>query len=259
MIKNLSLHIDELDSMKKYPEEIFYIGNTELLKNKKVSIVGTRKPSPYSRQFTHTISSELSKNGITIVSGAAMGIDAVAHNGAGADNTIAVAGTGLDIRYPAVNKKLIMEIEQKGLMLSMFKQNTPSKRYNFPLRNELVVALGDVLIVSEADEKSGTMRSVEYALKMGKSIYVLPHRLGESLGTQKLLKENLAAPIYDIDDFIKTICGDQVTTSKNEDPILDYFKTNPIYDEAIVKYPNETFEYELNGTISIINGKVVVN
>jgi DNA processing protein len=256
MIKQIDFHIKELELMKKYPAYLSYIGNIELLKRKKVSIVGTRKPSQYTKQYIHAISQKLSNNGVTIVSGAAMGVDAIAHKAAGEHNTIAVAGTGLDIRYPAINKKLIQNIEQNGLIISQFKQNTPSTKYNFPLRNETVVALGEILIVGEADEKSGTMRSVEFAIKMEKPIYVLPHRIEESKGTQNLLKKGLAKAIYDIDSFISEICGNHQIDNSINDKVLQYFNTNPTYDEAIVKYPNETFEYELNGSIYVENGRV---
>lgn len=258
MIQTLDVQIKQLEYMKKYPDNIYYIGNIDLLKNKMVSIVGTRKPTPYTKQFTYNISKALSQNNITIVSGAAMGVDAIAHSAAGTNNTIAVAGTGLDIRYPATNKKLIQDIEQNGLMLSMFKANTQSMPYNFPLRNEIVVALGDILIVTQSDEKSGTMRSVEFALKMGKKIYVLPHRLEESKGTQKLLEQNLATPIYNIDNFVSEIVGNDIKKDNLVDPIFEYLNTNPTFDEATQKYPNELFEYELNGKIEVKNGRVIV-
>jgi len=83
-------YICELALMKKYPSQIFYEGNLELLKSPKISIVGTRKPSKYSRAITHKLSSTLSKHGVCVVSGGAMGIDAIAHTGAGSSNTIAV-------------------------------------------------------------------------------------------------------------------------------------------------------------------------
>jgi DNA processing protein len=255
MINTIDFHIPKLEQMKKYPNEIFYIGDTNILNNKLVSIVGTRKPTTYTKQFTDNISRALSQSGFTIVSGAAMGVDAIAHKAAGEDNTIAVAGTGLDVRYPAINKKLIEDIEKSGLMLSMFKEKTKSMPYNFPLRNEMVVALGEVLIVTQADKKSGTMRSVEYALKMGKKIFVLPHRIGESEGTQELLEKGFATAIYDIDRFIKSLGG--ATKKEDADDISKFFKTNPTYDEAMQIYPSETFEYELNGKIKIQNGKVV--
>jgi len=257
MIQEINFHIDKLDSMKKYPKNIYYIGNTDLLQKRTISIVGTRKPNQYTKQYTHELSKELSKHNICIVSGAAMGVDAIAHNAAGSFNTIAVAGTGLDIRYPVVNKKLIESIETNGLVLSQFPMQTPSTRYNFPIRNELVVSLGEVLIVTQADEKSGTMRSVEFALKMKKPIYVLAHRIGESLGTNKLLEQGLAKPIYDITKFIEDFVGYK-NEIKHSDDFLEYCKQTPTYDEMMALYPAKVFEYELLGKIKIENGLVFV-
>lgn len=186
-----------------------------------------------------------------------MGVDAIAHNAAGSSNTIAVAGTGLDIRYPSVNRKLIEDIELNGLMLSQFPSKTPSQRYNFPIRNELVVALGEILIVAQADENSGTMRSVEFALKMGKPIFVLAHRIGESIATNKLLKDGLATAIYDIDTFIEDFVGFK-NQIKHSDDFLEYCKSSPTYDEVMIKFPEKLFEYELNGKIKIESGLVFV-
>jgi len=256
MIKKIEFHIKELESMKLYPSELFYLGNTELLQRRKISIVGSRKISSYSREQIGKLSSLLSKMGFVIVSGVAMGTDTQAHQSAGSLNTIGVAGTGLDKRYPALNKKLISEIETNGLMLSQFAPNTESFPSNFPKRNEVVVSLGEILIVSECELKSGTMHSVNFALKMGKEIYVLPHRLGESQGTNYLLENNLAKPIYNIENFVKQISGENLVKTTN--PILEYFLTTPLYDDALKKYPNELFEYELLGKIIIENGKVKV-
>lgn len=93
MISSIDFHIDELASMKKYPNELFYIGNIELLKKRKVSIVGTRRPTSYTKEFTYKLASKLSNAGICIISGAAMGVDALAHQGANSNNTIAVVVT----------------------------------------------------------------------------------------------------------------------------------------------------------------------
>jgi len=257
MISELNFHITQLESMKKYPKNIFYLGNTDLLQKRMVSIVGTRKPNAYTKQYTHELSKALSSHDICVVSGAAMGVDAIAHNGAGSNNTIAVAGTGLDIRYPAVNKKLIENIELNGLMLSQFPSKTPSQRYNFPIRNELVVALGEILIVTQADENSGTMRSVEFALKMGKPIFVLAHRIGESIATNKLLADGLATAIYDIDTFIEDFVGFK-NQIKHSDDFLEYCKSSPTYDEVMQQYPEKLFEYELSGKIKIESGLVFV-
>lgn len=256
MIKKIDFHIKELENMKVYPNELFYLGNTELLNKRKISIVGARKISTYSRTLIGQLAKLFAQQGFVIVSGAAMGTDAVAHESAGAFNTIGVAGTGLDKRYPAINKKLITEIEEKGLMLSQFSPNVESFPSNFPKRNELVVALGEILIVSECELKSGTMHSINFALNMGKEIYVLPQRIGESAGTNYLLEKALAKPIYNLEKFVEEISGNKI--KQIDDPILEYFQTNPLYDDAIEKYPNELFEYELSGKIVIENGIVRV-
>lgn len=256
MIKRIAFEIPELLNMKKYPTNFYYIGNLELLQKQKISFVGSRSPNQYARNLTHQLVSKLSQAGICIVSGGAMGIDAIAHQSAGANNTIMVAGTGLDVRYPAINKKLIQDIETSGLVLSQFEAGVPSDKYNFPLRNEMIVALGNILVVTYADINSGTMRSIEYALKMGKVIYVLPHRIGESEGTNKLLAEGKAKAIYNIDEFISQFTQVSNTDIKI-DEFLEYCKTNPTYDEAVSKYDSKVFEYELMGKIELRNGKLI--
>ena len=256
MISTIDFHIDELTSMKKYPNELFYIGNIELLKKRKVSIIGTRRPTSYTKEFTYKLASKLSNAGICIISGAAMGVDALAHQGASSNNTIAVVANGLDIRYPSVNKNLIIDIEKNGLILSAYKEKEKAKNYTFVLRNEIVVALSEFLIVTQADIDSGSLTSVNYALKMGKTVYTLPHRINESLGTQELVKKGLIKVIYDIDEFIENVCG--IKNIKIEDEVLEFCKNNPSYESAISKYPNKIFEYELEGKIKIENGKVIV-
>ena len=257
MIKKVDFLIPELECMKKYPEELFYIGNKELLKKRKISIVGTRHPLNYTKEITHKLSSKLSNCGFCIVSGVALGVDAIAHNAAGFENTIAVVANGLDIKYPSINKNLILNIEKQGLMLSAYKEKEKAKNYTFVLRNELVVSLGEILIVTQADEKSGSLTSVEYALKMGKKVYTIAHRINESLGTQKLIQKGLIDVIYDIDEFIDNLGGEKVKI--NEDEILKYCSSNPFYEEAFTKFPNKLFEYELEGKIRVENGKVYVN
>lgn len=256
MIKNINFHIKELCDMKTYPNELFYIGNTALLNKKKISIVGSRRPNSYTKKFTHVLAQKLSNQNICIVSGVAMGVDALAHNGAGTSNTIAVVANGLNIRYPGVNKNLIQQIESKGLMLSQFAPNEEARAYSFVLRNEVVVALGDILIVAQADRNSGSLRSVEYALEMGKRIYTIPHRLGESLGTQDLIKKGLAQVIYDIDEFIVSLGYE--TQEIIEDEILEFCKSYPSYDEAVTKFGEKIFEYELLGKIKINHGEISI-
>jgi DNA processing protein len=255
-MQELKEKIVELEAMKSYPKELFFSGNTSLLARKKVSIVGSRKPSKYSRLITHQLASLLSKNGVCIVSGGAMGIDAIAHKAADAANTISVLPCGINIKYPAINKNLLCEIEKEGLLLSQFKNDFKATPWSFVVRNELVVALGDVLVVAEAELNSGSMRSVEFALKMGKEIFVLPHRVGESSGTNELLKQNKATAIYDIEEFASRYINAKQEVKR--DDFLEFCKTTPTYDEAQKRYPDRVFEAELGGKIVIQNGLVLL-
>ena len=256
MIKQLTLHIDELDNMKKYPEELYSFGDTSLLDRKKISIVGTRRPSLYTQQQTTTLVKELAKRGVCMVSGAAMGVDALVHQGSGYKNTIAVVANSLDIRYPSINRHMIEDIEKEGLVLSQFPITTKAAPWSFVVRNELVVALGDVLIVTEADENSGSIRSVEFALKMGKEIYVLAHRLGESNGTNKLLEEGLAKPIYNIDTFANKYGIIPQNEIVPKDEFFYFCQTSPTFDDAVSKFSDRVYEAELEGLICIENGLV---
>lgn len=250
-------HLVSLDAMKKYPPELFYKGNLGLLKRPKVSMVGTRRPSAYTRQFTYALAKALSKRGVCIVSGAAMGVDTIAHEGAGVDNTIAVVANGLDIRYPVINRPLIESIEKNGLILSQFNDGFRATGWSFVVRNELVVALGDILIVTEADLKSGSMRSVEYALKMGKEIWVLSHRLDESLGTNQLLNEGKAKVIQDIESFASRF-GQAVESEMIKDDFFYFCQRSPTFDETVQKFGDKVYEAELEGKVTIHNGIVML-
>jgi len=253
MIQTIDFHVPELERMKVYPKPLYYLGHPELLERPKISIVGTRHPITYTKIYTQELARKLSLAGVCIVSGGAQGVDGIAHQAAGVSNTIMVAGTGLDIRYPSIHQKLIAEIEKEGLVLSQFEAGQPSLKWNFPLRNELVVALGDALIVTQADLKSGTMHSIEFALKMQKPIYVLPHHLGESEGINWLLSQDLARPIYDIDAFV-SLFGTVEATCK--DDFLTYCDTHPFYHDAVEKFAQKVFEYECLGKIKVENGRI---
>jgi len=251
----LTQYLKELDSMKKYPKNIFFEGNLELLKKTKVSIVGTRRPSKYTKDTTYNLAKALSSAGVVVVSGGAMGVDAIAHNGA-KNSTIAVMPCGLDIIYPKVNKTLLEDIKQNSLMLSLFNYGQKATPWSFVVRNELVVALGDVLIVSEAQLDSGSATSIEFALKMNKKIFVLPHRLNESSATNKLLQNNQAEAIFDIDEFIEKLTGFKTLKQEYEDEFLKYCASNPTYEEAITKFPTRVFEAELSGEIIVKNATI---
>ena len=253
----VSSSIPELSMMKRLTQNLHYEGSLELLSRPKISIVGTRRPNPYTRMMTYELSKKLSSAGLVIVSGAAAGADAIAHEGAGTANTIAVLPCGIHHRYPSANRGLIDSIGHNGLVLSQFDPDFLATQWSFVVRNEIVVALGEALIVTEADVGSGSMRSVEYALEMGKKIFVLPHRLGESEATHRLVADGKATAIHEMERFVAEF---SVKTAKKESdtPFIAFCRTHPTYDEVLARFPSEIFEAELSGLIEIRNGRVNV-
>ena len=254
MIEKLVSLPSALETLKKPPCELYAIGEQHLLEKRKIAIVGTRHPSQYTKEKTREIADKFSRIGFVVVSGAAMGVDALAHHGA-FPNTIAVMANSLDITYPAVNKKLIQSMQKESLVLSEYEATMRATKYTFVIRNRIVVALGEVLIIAEADENSGTMRSAEIAIEMGKKIYVLAQRVGESLGTQKLLRDGHATIITDIDDFIAEF-GEIKEEALGE---LDFFKSSPTLAESLEKFGDKIYELELEGKITIKNLKVTLS
>ena len=255
-IGTIDFTIPELETMGRYPDVLYYRGDLSLLQEKKVSIVGTRRPNGYTKNMVLQLTAALSRRGVVVVSGAAMGVDALAHRGVGTGRTIAVMGNGLMHRYPAVNAALIEEIEKKGLAISQFDPDFRATPWSFVVRNEIVVALGSVLVVAQADRDSGTMRSVAFAKKMGKKIYVLPHRLGESDGTNDLLEEGSAEAIYDIEAFASRF--GESTEKREEGDFIAFCKNSPTYEETVKRFGDRVFEAELEGLIAVQDGRITL-
>ncbi len=246
---------NELESLKTPLKKLYYKGDISLLEKRKIAIVGSRRPINYTKTITYELAKKLSDSGICIVSGAAMGVDVIAHRGAGSANTIAVMGNGLYHRYPKINNNTIKEMEENGLVISRFEPDFKATAWSFVVRNEIIVALSEAIIITQADLKSGSLRSAEFALKHDKPIYVLPHRLNESKGTNLLLKEGKAIAIYDIDEFVK-----KFDTKKDikieKDEFYEFCKNFPRYEDALKLYGDKVFEAELEGKIVVQNGKV---
>ncbi len=247
---------DSLLMLKSPPKKLFYQGNITLLNNTKIAIVGTRNPNPYTRTMTALLAQKLSKYA-TIVSGGAIGVDIIAHINS-FPNTIMVSPSSLDIIYPKENTKIIQNIAQNALIISEYeKQYTPHK-YSFLERNRIVIALSDIVILPQGDVKSGTSASARMALELQKPIFTLPHRYNESALTNKLLSQNKAKAIYDIDEFIK----ENITTSETRftldskkraesinDDILAFCANAPSFEDAFKKFGNRLLEYEFLGLL----------
>lgn len=198
----------KLKNISKFPAYIYVRGNLENLYEDNVAIVGSRKASLYGTNIAKKIAKNLADKNINIVSGLAIGIDKYAHLGAlesKIGKTIAVIATGVsDFEiYPYENKRLFERIlENNGTIVSEFRIGTKPEKYNFPLRNRIISALSEKIIVVEAKENSGSLITAEYALEQGKDVYAVPGNITSenSIGTNNLIKEGayLFSKIEDI-------------------------------------------------------------
>lgn len=255
--------INRLEKIKAPISGLYAIGDERLLDSSpKVAIVGSRKASVYTKELVSVLSSNLSNAGVSVVSGGALGVDIVAHKSS-LPHTIGIFGNGLDIIYPAANSKIINEIYSKALALSEYKPSTPPLPHHFLQRNRIVVSLCDALVVAQADIKSGSMSSVGVAIKLGIPIYVLPQRLNESRGTNELLKNMQANLIVDFEAFAMSFVPSKSLnnlSNKNncDDELLDFCKYGVSLDDAIARFGNKVYEYELLGLLEISNLRVKV-
>jgi DNA processing protein len=169
---------DNLLSIFDPPNLLFAKGLPGVLKTPahRVAIVGARKASNYGRQQATNIAERLSRSGITVVSGLAMGIDAASHEGAllGPGPTIAVLGTGCDQIYPRRNWRLAERICSAGLILSEYPPGTRAFPSHFPRRNRIVTGLCEATVVIEAAQKSGSLISARLAASEGREVMALP-------------------------------------------------------------------------------------
>ena len=223
---------------------LFCKGNLELLNKPKIAIVGSRKASKYTKELTYLLAKKLSKK-FVIISGGALGVDTEAHKGA-FPNTILVSPASLDLIYPKSNENLIKNIYKEALAISEYEKNYKPYKHTFLERNRIIVALSEFVIITEANIKSGSMRSFEWAKEYDKKVYVLPHRVNESSGTRYLAKTKQAEVIWDIDEFCKNL------GINSEEKIFSL-------NEAIKTYGSQLYEMELNGEVIIKNGKVYFN
>ncbi|MEA5503743.1 DNA-processing protein DprA [Halotia wernerae UHCC 0503] len=189
---------------------LYYRGEVDLQENfgqkPLVGIVGTRQPSDYGIRWTRQISTALAKNGFTVVSGMAEGIDTESHFAAikAGGRTIAVLGTGVDVIYPHKNQDLYKQILSAGLVLSEYPSKTPPDRTHFPRRNRIIAGLSRAILVMEAPSKSGALITATYANEFGRDVYALPGRIDDrpSQGCLKLLSQGASLILKDLDELL---------------------------------------------------------
>ena len=195
----------ELFRVYDYPYVIFYRGNKDLLLfRRKISIVGSRNNTPYSKDALDSIVPYLTMNNFVIVSGLAIGVDSLAHEGAlkSKGYTIGVIAHGHNIIYPEQNYKLYKELEQNHLIISEYFPTSPIRKYKFLERNRLVAGLSCALLVTEAAKRSGTQRTVDFALDIGSDVFCLPGKFGDkmSYAMNEYIKEG-AILVNKLEDF----------------------------------------------------------
>ena len=189
---------------KQYPEilkniydpplSLYIRGSKEILNSNSIAIVGCRECSKYGENVAQELAYNISKEKINIVSGLAKGIDAIAHTGSilAGGKTIAVLGNGLDTIYPLENTHLAKKIlETGGAIISEYPLGEKPQRQNFPERNRIVSGMSKGIIVVEAQEKSGTLITVDFALEQGRDVFVVPGNINSpnSVGTNELIKQ----------------------------------------------------------------------
>ncbi|MGB0563514.1 MAG: DNA-processing protein DprA [Spirulinaceae cyanobacterium] len=158
-----------------------------------VGMVGTRNASDYGRRWTNRISDALAQHGFTVVSGLALGIDAIAHTAClkAGGRTIAVLGTGVDVVYPRQNQKLYEQILEQGLILSDYPPGTKPTSHNFPPRNRIIAGLSRAILVMEASARSGALITARYANEFNRDLFALPGSLDnpQAIGCLKLANQ----------------------------------------------------------------------
>ena len=197
------------------PKTLYYLGTLPSERRPTVAIVGTRRPTRYGIEVTQRIASELAGQGVVIVSGMALGVDAIAHRAAldAGGTTIAVQANGLGVLYPRTNQQLGEAIiAQGGAIISEYEPGTSAHAHHFLERNRIVSGLADAVIITEAAARSGTLNTAGHALEQGKDIFVVPGNITSPLsaGCNSLLRQG-AQPLLDSNDVIERIAP-QLTT-----------------------------------------------
>ena len=175
------------------PIALYARGRAELLRSIVLGVVGTRRPTPYGTAATERLSADLAQAGLTIASGMARGIDTSAHRAAldiGGD-TVAVLGCGVDLVYPAENRKLAAEIAEKGLIVSEFPMGSPAYPQNFPIRNRIISGISVGVLVVEGAQYSGSAITAKMALEQQREVFAVPGSIMSKMswGPNLLIKQ----------------------------------------------------------------------
>lgn len=192
------------------PTLLYYKGEADLNASKIIAVIGTRSHTDYGKQVTETLINDLAELQVTVVSGLAYGIDAIAHKASVKNNlpTIGVLAHGLDQVYPAQHTGLAKEmIREKGGLLTEFRSKTKPDKHNFPTRNRIVAGMSDATIVIETGVKGGSMITAELANGYNKDVFAFPGKVTDSKsgGCNYLIKNNKAVLLTDAQELIEVM------------------------------------------------------
>ena len=212
--------------------------------------MGTRNPTPAGIFNARELSVQLTRQGLTIVSGMARGIDSEAHKGAleAGGRTVAVLGCGIDIPYPPENEYLMKEIsDHHGAVISEFPLGTKPLATNFPARNRIISGLSLGVVVVEATQDSGSLITAGFALEQGREVFAVPGNIGNdgSKGPHRLIRQG-AKLVENYQDILEELAipqlspgemanGNYVAGSELEEKIISAMSREPLHIDQIVR------------------------
>ncbi len=236
----------KLTELKNPPIVLYARGNTRLLSEGfKVAIVGTRTPSKYGSDATRLVAKALTDRHVTIVSGLAEGLDGIAHSTAIAEGTptIAVLGNSVNVYYPSINREMQQTIEQSGLVISETAPGVRPYTNSFLIRNRIIAAVADAVIVTESRRKSGTMETAKNAVLLKRPLYAIPGNILSPLGEgTNVLIHRGATPIVNTETLIKD-CGLAVKRKRSTKKVTE--DISPLAAKILMAIPNDGVNTEL--------------
>ena len=230
------------------PPVLYVLGALQPNDSWAVAIVGTRRASVYGREVAHSISRDLAANGITIVSGLALGVDTVAHKSALASEgrTLAVLGSSVDQIYPPENRGLAQSITENGAIVSEYPLGTRPDANNFPPRNRIISGLSRGVVIVEAGERSGALITAKFAAEQGRDVFAVPGSILHpgSIGCNTLIQQG-AIPLLNVNDILTQLNLEQIHSQQaaraaipadpQESSLLRHLHQEPLHLDDLVR------------------------
>lgn len=190
------------------PVMLYVRGDASILNEASLSVVGTRRPTPYGAQLAERMGRDLAKRGLVIVSGLARGVDAIAHTGtiAAGGRAVGVMGTGIDVVYPKENKKLYEKVLERGAILSEFPMGSHPAPENFPVRNRIIAGMPLGVVIVEGKQYSGSLITARLAMEFGREVFGVPGNVTQenSFAPNQLIKQG-AKLVTSAEDVIEEL------------------------------------------------------